>query len=43
VQVTFNESTVVSYRLVGYEDRALESSDFANDRVDGARSALVTV
>jgi Ca-activated chloride channel family protein len=35
VQVTFNESTVVSYRLVGYEDRALESSDFANDRVDG--------
>jgi Ca-activated chloride channel family protein len=35
VQVTFNESTVASYRLVGYENRALQPSDFTNDRVDG--------
>jgi Ca-activated chloride channel family protein len=35
VQVTFDESTVASYRLVGYEDRLLNSSDFRNDRVDG--------
>lgn len=35
VQVTFDESTVVSYRLVGYEDRGLDPSQFRNDRVDG--------
>jgi Ca-activated chloride channel family protein len=35
VQVTFDPSTVVSYRLIGYENRALEASDFDNDRVDG--------
>jgi Ca-activated chloride channel homolog len=35
VQVTFDPSTVVSYRLVGYEDRTLAAKDFRNDRVDG--------
>jgi Ca-activated chloride channel homolog len=35
VQVTFDPATVLSYRLVGYDDRALNSSDFRNDRVDG--------
>jgi Ca-activated chloride channel family protein len=35
VQVTFSESTVASYRLVGYENRALDPSEFTNDRVDG--------
>jgi Ca-activated chloride channel homolog len=35
VQVTFDQSTVASYRLVGYEDRAVDNSDFRNDRVDG--------
>jgi len=35
VQVTFSESTVLNYRLVGYEDRALPASAFDNDRVDG--------
>src|SRR5262249_12598827 len=35
VQVTFDQSTVVSYRLVGYEDRALAPSAFENNRADG--------
>jgi Ca-activated chloride channel homolog len=35
VQVTFDPSTVASYRLVGYEDRALAASQFRDDRVDG--------
>jgi Ca-activated chloride channel family protein len=35
VQVAFNPSTVVSYRLIGYENRALAAEDFDNDRVDG--------
>jgi Ca-activated chloride channel homolog len=35
VQVTFDVSTVASYRLVGYEDRALAASQFRDDRVDG--------
>jgi Ca-activated chloride channel family protein len=35
VQVTFDPSTVTSYRLVGYENRALDPSQFRNDRVDG--------
>jgi Ca-activated chloride channel family protein len=34
-QVTFNSATVVSYRLIGYDDRALANSSFTNDRVDG--------
>jgi Ca-activated chloride channel family protein len=35
VQVVFNSSTVVSYRLIGYENRTLAAEDFDNDRVDG--------
>ena len=35
VQVTFDPATVDSYRLVGYENRALDPSQFRNDRVDG--------
>jgi Ca-activated chloride channel family protein len=34
-QVTFSPSTVASYRLLGYEDRALDPSQFRNDAVDG--------
>jgi Ca-activated chloride channel family protein len=34
-QVTFNPQTVVSYRLIGYDDRALADSSFTNDHVDG--------
>ena len=34
-QVTFNPATVVSYRLIGYDDRALADSSFRNDHVDG--------
>ncbi|MGE5830760.1 MAG: YfbK domain-containing protein [Micromonosporaceae bacterium] len=35
VQVTFDPTTVASYRLIGYDDRALAASDFRNDHVDG--------
>ena len=35
VQVTFDPATVLSYRLIGYDDRALSASQFRNDRVDG--------
>ncbi len=38
-QVTFNPATVVSYRLIGYDDRALADSDFRNDHVDGGEVA----
>ncbi len=34
-QVTFDPSTVVSYRLIGYDDRALAPSQFRDDTVDG--------
>lgn len=34
IQVEFNPQHVASYRLVGYENRLLETEDFANDRVD---------
>jgi Ca-activated chloride channel homolog len=34
VQVEFNPATVQSYRLIGYEKRALRNEDFNNDRVD---------
>jgi Ca-activated chloride channel family protein len=34
VQVEFNPDIVESYRLVGYENRALESEDFKDDSVD---------
>jgi Ca-activated chloride channel family protein len=35
VQVTFDPRTVAAYRLIGYDDRALDSADFRNDHVDG--------
>ena len=34
LQVDFNPTQVESYRLIGYENRALENVDFANDVVD---------
>ena len=34
-QVVFNRSTVESYRLVGYENRALNDDQFRDDTVDG--------
>lgn len=35
VQVTFEQSTVSSYRLIGYDNRAIADDDFRDDRVDG--------
>ncbi len=35
VQVSFDPSAVSRYRLVGYDNRALDTEDFRNDRVDG--------
>src|SRR5262249_54306303 len=34
IQVEFNPVKVVSYRLIGYEDRMLKKEDFADDRKD---------
>ena len=34
VQVEFNPNTVSEYRLIGYETRHLNQSDFNNDKVD---------
>ena len=34
VQVEFNPARVQSYRLIGYENRALRNEDFADDRKD---------
>lgn len=34
IQVEFNPAQVASYRLIGYENRALKKEDFANDKVD---------
>ena len=34
IQVEFNPAVVAEYRLIGYENRALNREDFANDRVD---------
>ncbi|HEY6797931.1 MAG TPA: von Willebrand factor type A domain-containing protein [Kineosporiaceae bacterium] len=39
VQVTFDPRTVAGYRLIGYDDRALASTDFRDDRVDGGEVA----
>jgi len=35
IQVAFNPERVRSYRLVGYENRAVADKDFRNDKVDG--------
>ena len=34
LQVEFNPAVVEAYRLIGYENRALEAQDFADDRKD---------
>jgi Ca-activated chloride channel family protein len=34
IQVDFNPETVASYRLLGYENRAVADQDFRNDTVD---------
>ncbi|NNU78826.1 DUF3520 domain-containing protein [Halovulum dunhuangense] len=34
VQIEFNPAQVSEYRLIGYETRALDRTDFADDRVD---------
>jgi len=34
IQVEFNPAHVSEYRLIGYENRALQEEDFANDAVD---------
>jgi Ca-activated chloride channel family protein len=34
IQVEFNPTQVASYRLIGYENRALEARDFDDDRKD---------
>jgi Ca-activated chloride channel family protein len=35
IQIEFNPYSVESYRLIGYENRALADEDFRNDTVDG--------
>lgn len=35
VQVTFDPRAVATYRLIGYDDRALADSGFRDNRVDG--------
>lgn len=34
IQVEFNPNVVAEYRLIGYENRALNREDFKNDKVD---------
>jgi Ca-activated chloride channel family protein len=34
VQIEFNPAQVSEYRLIGYENRALQREDFSNDKVD---------
>ena len=34
IQIEFNPALVSEYRLIGYENRALNEEDFANDKVD---------
>ena len=34
IQIEFNPARVASYRLIGYETRALKREDFNNDKVD---------
>jgi Ca-activated chloride channel family protein len=34
IQVEFNPQTVAEYRLIGYENRALNEEDFNNDQID---------
>lgn len=34
VQIEFNPAVVAEYRLIGYENRALQREDFSNDKID---------
>ncbi len=34
IQIEFNPTAVAEYRLIGYENRALQRQDFNNDKVD---------
>ncbi|NOQ27088.1 MAG: DUF3520 domain-containing protein [Bacteroidales bacterium] len=34
IQITFNPNMVESYRLIGYENRSLNTEDFENDTID---------
>jgi len=34
IQIEFNPEVVAEYRLIGYENRQLNTEDFANDKVD---------
>ena len=34
IQIEFNPATVAEYRLIGYENRALNREDFNNDKID---------
>ncbi|GAA4824893.1 VWA domain-containing protein [Algivirga pacifica] len=40
VQVTFNPDKIASYRLIGYENRALENEDFENDEEDAGELSV---
>jgi len=35
IQVTFDDSTVAEYRLIGFENRAIADDEFEDDSVDG--------
>lgn len=46
IRITFNEARVDSYRLIGYENRALNQEDFEQDTVDAGEigsSQTITV
>jgi Ca-activated chloride channel family protein len=47
IQITFNPDIVISYRLIGYENRALNNEDFEKDSVDageiGASQTITAV
>ena len=40
VQVDFNPTTVLAYRLIGYENRRLENEDFNNDKKDAGEIGM---
>ena len=39
VQVDFNPAVVASYRLIGYDNRAIADADFRNDNVNAGEVA----
>jgi len=40
IQVDFNPTTVLAYRLIGYENRRLENEDFTNDKKDAGEIGM---